>query len=433
MRAGRGRAYARRTFAAEGADHVRNGQGHIFMTSADAMTSPETVTAPAGAGQAPPTFTLSFLMIGNIIIGAGVLAPAAMINSMSADLAVSVTGIGALIGWGAVILCAGAPLLGFASNRMGRRTLLSLSLLVYAAGHGLSALATDYASVLIIRLIMISAAAVYTPQAAGTVALIVPEIRRAGAVAYVFMGWSVAAAICVPLMSLAADASGWRAVYGVLALGAGISAACVAWLTPARLHAARMSLAMWGEVLTRPAIVLLLATTAIQMAGQFILYPYLAAELKATRGADAGGVALVLGLYGGAGLVGALASARLVGRAGAPRMQLTSLIFIALGLSLWSALSSAYVAAALACTLWGLGFGAVVSMQQARLIAVSPAHASASVALNTSVLYLGQAVGVGVGSTLVEANAGAWLGPAGLAFILLALAASFTAWRRLGA
>jgi predicted MFS family arabinose efflux permease len=71
-------------------------------------------------------------------------------------------------------------------------------------------------------------------------------------------------------------------------------------------------------------------------------------------------------------------------------------------------------------------------MQQARLIAVSPPHASASVALNTSVLYLGQALGVAAGSALVEIGASAWLGPAGLAFIILALLASFTAWRRLG-
>lgn len=397
------------------------------------MTSTGPTPSSFEAQPGPPALTLTLLMAGNIIIGAGVLAPAAMITSMSVDLSVSLTAIGALIGWGAVILCAGAPLLGYVSNPMGRRTLLSVSLLVYAVGHALSALATDYASLLIIRLIMISAAAVYTPQAAGTVALIIPEARRAGAVAYVFMGWSVAAAIIVPLMSLAADAAGWRAVFGVLALGAGASAIGLAWLTPARLYTARMSLRMWGDVLMRPAILLLLATTAIQMAGQFTLYPYLAAELKTTTGADGAGVALALGLYGGAGLAGSLLSARIVGRIGPPLMQLTSLVFIAAGLALWSVHAADYVTAALACTLWGLGFGAVVAMQQARLIAVSPSHASASVALNTSVLYLGQALGVAAGSGLVEAGAGAWLGPAGLAFIALAFIASFTAWRRLHA
>ena len=391
------------------------------------------MTTADKADLSPPPMTLSLLMIGNIVIGAGVLAPAAMINSMSVDLGVSVTAIGALIGWGALVLGVGAPLFGFASNRMGRRMLLALSLLVYAVGHALSALVTDYSTLLIVRLIMIGAAAVYTPQAAGTVALMISEGRRAGAVAYVFLGWSVAAAVIVPMMSLAAEAAGWRVVFASLAIAAGLSAAGVVWLTPARLYTARMSIRMWGEVLTRPAIVLLLATTAIQMAGQFTLYPYLAAELKTTTGADSAGVAIALGLYGGAGLLGALVSARMVGRIGAPRMQIASLVSIALGLVVWSLLSSAYIPAAVACAVWGLGFGAVVSMQQARLIAVSPPHASASVALNTSVLYLGQALGVAVGSFLVEADAGAWLAPSGLILIGVALLASVTAWRRLGA
>ena len=51
---------------------------------------------------------LTFLFIGNVMIGSGVLAPAAMINSMTESLAVSTVDIGALIGWGAVILCIGS-------------------------------------------------------------------------------------------------------------------------------------------------------------------------------------------------------------------------------------------------------------------------------------------------------------------------------------
>jgi predicted MFS family arabinose efflux permease len=372
-------------------------------------------------------------MIGNVIIGSGVLAPAAMINSMTEDLAVDVTAIGALIGWGAVVLCIGAPLFGFLSNRMGRRTLLSVSLLVYAVGHLISAVAADYAALLLVRLVMIGAAAIYTPQAAGTVALMVPETRRAGAVAYVFMGWSVAAAGVAPLMSLAAEAFGWRTVFAGAGLASALVAAGVAGLTPKGLYTARMSLVMWGQVMTRPVILILLATTAIQMAGQFTLYPYLASELKLTSDASGAQVALALGLYGGAGLIGSLLASHLVRHLGAPRVQLSSLAFIALGLAGWSLFSIHYPAAAASCALWGLGFGAVVSMQQARLISVSPPHASASVALNTSVLYLGQAVGVAAGSALMQAGRPEWLGPAGLVFILFAISTSLVAWRGFGA
>jgi MFS transporter, DHA1 family, inner membrane transport protein len=49
---------------------------------------------------------------------------------------------------------------------------------------------------------------------------------------------------------------------------------------------------------------------------------------------------------------------------------------------------------------WGLGFAAANSMQQARLIAAAPELATASVALNTSSIYVGQALGSGLGGLL---------------------------------
>ena len=372
---------------------------------------------------------LFFLFTGNIMIGAGVLAPAAMINAMTVDLGVSTVAIGALLGWGAVILCIGAPAFAFLTNRVGRRSLLAASLIVYAAGHAVSAVVEDYDTLLAVRLLMIGGAAVFTPQAASAVALIVPESRRAGAVAMVFMGWAVAGAAVVPMMTLFAETHGWRAVYVAIAAGSALAAAGVIVATPARLIPAAMSLRSWGGVFASPPILLLLATTSLLMAGQFTLYPYLAAELRRVTLADAWGVALVFGMYGFSGLAGSLAAARVVGRFGAARTQLACLLSLALGLAGWSLFADVFVLTVIAMFIWGLGFGAGVSMQQARLIAVAPALASASVALNTSVLYLGQAVGTGLGGALIMQGAPGMLGPAGLALILAATAASLSAWR----
>jgi predicted MFS family arabinose efflux permease len=72
-------------------------------------------------------------------------------------------------------------------------------------------------------------------------------------------------------------------------------------------------------------------------------------------------------------------------------------------------------------------------MQQARLISVAPALASASVALNTSVLYLGQAAGTAIGADLITRNTPNFIGPAGVTFLLAAIGASWWAKRRFGA
>ncbi|NDC58540.1 MAG: MFS transporter, partial [Alphaproteobacteria bacterium] len=155
--------------------------------------------------RAPAPFTLTAFMLGNIVIGAGVLAPAAMMNTLTADLAVSPVEIGALIAWGAVVLCIGAPTLAYFTGRLDRRAVLIGSLALYAVGHAASAFATDYAQLLTIRVLMIVGAAVYTPQAASAVTLMIGAERRAAAIAYVFIGWSIAGAVVSPVLTIVAD------------------------------------------------------------------------------------------------------------------------------------------------------------------------------------------------------------------------------------
>lgn len=399
------------------------------------MQAPPVATSDAGHRGRPVNtrVALIFLFLGNIVIGSGVLAPAAMINAMTADLGVSTVAIGALIGWGAVVLCVGAPAFGFFTNRIDRRTLLAASLLLYAAGHAASVFAPDYATLMITRLAMISGAAIFTPQAASAVALMVPEDRRAGAVAFVFMGWAVATAVVIPFMSIIGEALSWRAVYAGIAAAAFLSAVGVIVLMPAKLYASRMSLRMWGDVLTRPAILTLLAATALQITGQFTLYPYLAAELRRASLADSSGVALALGISGAAGLMGSIVAARLVSSIGAARMHLICLFAMAAGLIGWSIFSGMLTFALASVFIWGLGFGAGISMQQARLISVAPALASASVALNTSVLYLGQASGSAIGGDLITRNLQGLMSITGVGFILAAILASWWAKRRYGA
>lgn len=399
------------------------------------MQAPPVATSDAGH-LAKPVNTraaLIFLFLGNIMIGSGVLAPAAMINAMTADLRVTPVAIGALIGWGAVVLCIGAPAFGFFTNRVDRRTLLSASLILYAVGHAASAFAPDYATLMVIRLAMISGAAIFTPQAASAVALIVPENRRASAIATVFMGWAVATAVVIPLMSIAAETLDWRLVYGVLATGSTLAAIGIIMALPGRLYPARLSLGAWGDVLTRPAILILLAATSLQVMGQFTLFPYLAAELPRAAGAGPSMVALALALSGGAGLIGSITATSVVSRFGAPRTHMICLAAMATGLIGWSIFAGALVPAIVSVFVWGLGFGAAVSMQQARLISVAPALASASVALNTSVLYLGQAGGTAIGGNLITREAFSLMGPTGAGFMLAAIGASWWANRRFGA
>ena len=182
---------------------------------------------------------------------------------------------GLLITFGAIVLCIGSPVTAWLTSRIERRTLLTVTLAVLALGNFASAFAPDYASLLAIRLVMLAVGALYTPQAAGTAALIVPEEKRGSTIAYIFLGWSLAAAIGLPLITFIASRYGWRAVYGGIGVIGCISFLLLAWRLPRGLIGAPVDLKTWADVGRNRMIMLLLLITTLQMSGQFVVFTFM--------------------------------------------------------------------------------------------------------------------------------------------------------------
>ena len=187
-------------------------------------------------------FAATALMLGNFITGTSILAPAGMLSELSEGLQVSIRDAGLLITFGAIVLCVGSPLAAWLTSRIERHALLTSTLAVLALANAASAFAPDYATLLVIRLIMLAVGALYTPQAAGTAALIVPMEKRGGTIAYIFLGWSLAAAVGLPLVTFIASRYGWRATYGSIGVAACFSCLLLAWRLPGGLIGALVDL-----------------------------------------------------------------------------------------------------------------------------------------------------------------------------------------------
>src|SRR6202167_346712 len=203
-------------------------------------------------------FATTALMFRNIVTGCAVLAPAGMLIELSSALGVTVRDAGLLITFGAVMLCICSPLTAWLTSRIERRTLLTATLAVLAATNAASAFAPDYPSLLFIRLIMLAVGALYTPQAAGAAALIVDPEKRGSTIAYIFLGWSLAAAVGLPLITFIASHYGWRAVYGGIGAIGCLSFLLLAWRLPGGLVGERVGLKTWTDVARNRMIVLLL-------------------------------------------------------------------------------------------------------------------------------------------------------------------------------
>jgi predicted MFS family arabinose efflux permease len=154
-------------------------------------------------------------------------------------------------------------------------------------------------------------------------------------------------------------------------------------------------------------------------------------------GQTADGIAMLLAVFGAFGIAGNAWISRRIGAVGPDRAVFRSLALMLAGLSAWAVARAApalmWPALLASIALWGLGWFAANSAQQARLVALAPPLASASIALNTSSIYAGQALGAALGGALIR---GFGLGPlaiVGAAIMAGALALSARVGTRVGA
>jgi predicted MFS family arabinose efflux permease len=128
------------------------------------------------------------------------------------------------------------------------------------------------------------------------------------------------------------------------------------------------------------------------------------------------------------GVLGNVLAARFVDRVGAANVVMAAMLSMLVAHAIWPWSVGSLPLFLAVIVLWGLGCFSANSAQQARLAALAPQQASVSVALNTSALYLGQAVGPVVGGVILAQVAGVaayqWLAAVSVPLFVLAIALS---------
>jgi predicted MFS family arabinose efflux permease len=372
------------------------------------------------------------LLYGNFTIGCGVMVTAGALNDIVRSLDVSVAVGGQLITVAAVVMALGAPLLAAAVGGWDRRQLLAIALAWFAAGHLLSALMPSYAALTPVRALTMLAAAVFTPQAAAAVGWLSKPEHRGRAITFVFLGWSAASVFGMPMHAFIAETLGWRYAFGAVAV---LSAAGAVWVwavMPQGVRPPALNLRAWKDVFTHPALMAVVLVTALSGAGQFTVFSYFAPYYRQVLGADALQISLLFAWFGAFGLLGNVLLSRHIDRVGPARAVGVLVALMAVSMLLWPLAGSVWWMG-LVLVPWALGCFSSNSAQQARVGLAAPALAPALMALNTSAIYLGQAVGAAGGGAIVAAHAGEpgaaafgamhWVG---LGWLLAALALS--AW-----
>ena len=388
------------------------------------MLSPaRTAPSPARTERLPAV--LWPLLFGNFVIGSGVMVVPGALNDISSSLNVSVATAGQLISAGALMMCIGAPLFAAVVAGWDRRRLLALSMVWYGVFHLACLAAPDFAMLLPLRVVAVIPPAIFTPQAAACVGLLVRPEQRGRAITFVFLGWSVASVLGLPMGAYVGGTLGWRSAFGLVALMSLASAVWVWRSMPDGVKPPALSLAAWRETLRSRALMVCVAVTVLYAAGQFVQLSYLAPYFKAKIGITPGQLGLLFMWFGVFGFIGNMLMSRHIDRVGASRAVMAGIVAMAVTMLAWP-LATSLALAAVVIIPWGLGCFASNSAQQARLVAIAPPLASASIALNSSAMYAGQALGAASGGAMIAHGAMDSLHWVGFTILLAAMAAS--AW-----
>ncbi len=376
------------------------------------------------------------LLFGNFVVGVSVLLVPGMLSTLAAGLMVSVPAAGQLITVASVVMGVGAPLAAALTWKMDRRLLLTGSLLLFVLGHLICALTQNFSQLLLARAVTVIAAAIFTPQAAATIGLMVEPKQRPAALASIFVGWSIASVIAMPLVNIIAIKFSWHAPFLIASAISMVGALWVFTVIPKGLRVAPLALTAWIKVARHPILVPVLSVTLISFAGQFMIFSYMVPLLERSLNLSPTGIALIVFLYGITGVAGNALAAKFMPRIGAEKLMLICLLAMVaamslIGLGIGSAANYLLVGQCLTAfgfVIWGAAGFSGNSTQQGRLFVAAPELASASIALNSSFLYLGQAIGTALAGLLI-ASQGNYLALPWftLGFLILALAVSMIA------
>ncbi|MEE1754334.1 MFS transporter [Streptomyces sp. SP18CS02] len=372
------------------------------------------------------------LAIGAFGIGTTEFVIMGLLPQVAAEYQVSIPTAGYLVTGYALGVVLGAPLMTVLGTRVSRKRMLMLLMGLFIAGNVLSALAPGFGLMLTGRVVASLAHGAFFGIGSVVAADLVAPDKKAGAIAMMFTGLTVANVVGVPLGTLVGQTAGWRATFFIVAALGVLGLLGVAKLVPEQPKPEGVRLRHEIAAFRNVQVLLAMAMTVLGFGGVFAAITYITPMMTEAAGFAESSVTWLLVLFGLGMVGGNLIGGKFADRALMPLLYV-SLGALALVLALFTVTAHHQVAAAVSITLIGaLGFATVPPLQKRVLDQASGAPTLAS-AVNIGAFNLGNALSAWLGGVVISAGLGItapnWVG-AVLAVSALALAVLSSALER---
>jgi len=376
------------------------------------------------------------LAIGSFGIGLTEFVIAGLLPDVAATYAVSEASAGWLISGYALAVVVGALFVTAATARLPRKAVLLGLLVLFIAGNVLTAIAPTYGVAMTGRILAALCHGAFFGIGSVVASGLVAPDKKAGAIAIMFTGLTVANVLGVPLGTLLGQQLGWRSTFWAISLVGILALIGIALLVPAD-RGAEERFSLRGELgaFRSGQVWLSLLVTILAYGGMFGAFTYIAYTLTEVSGFPSSAVPWLLVLFGAGLVVGNWLGGRLADRS----IDGTLIGFIAglvVVLALFGLLAGSGAATIVGLFLMGgFGFGTVPGLQSRIMNYAGQAPTLASGA-NIGAFNIGNALGAWAGGVGIAAGLGytspIWIGAiiTAAALVVMVIAASSAAARQ---
>ncbi|ECH8022169.1 sugar transporter [Salmonella enterica subsp. enterica serovar Infantis] len=275
--------------------------------------------------------------------------------------------------------------------------LLICLFVLFIASHVLSFLAWNFTVLVISRIGIAFAHAIFWSITASLAIRLAPAGKRAQALSLIATGTALAMVLGLPIGRVVGQYFGWRTTFFAIGMGALITLLCLIKLLPKLPSEHSGSLKSLPLLFRRPALMSLYVLTVVVVTAHYTAYSYIEPFVQNVAGLSANFATVLLLILGGAGIIGSLVFGKLGNRHASSLVSIAiALLVVCLLLLLPAADSEAHLA--ILSIFWGIAIMVIGLGMQVKVLALAPDATDVAMALFSGIFNIGIGAGALVGN-----------------------------------
>ena len=343
------------------------------------------------------------LVIGMFALGLDAFVISGLLPFISQDLHISIASAAQAVTAFTLCYALSAPIFATLLSSKEIKNILLLALLIFTCGNILSAMSTSFALLILRRCVAGVGAGIYSPLAVASAAALVKPEQKGSALSLALGGMSMGVVLGVPLGLFIATKISWQGtLWLIVALGV-IGMIAIQFKFPKIKAPTPPTLLERISILKNHNVAVIVGIsflTAIASLGLYTFISLIVTNLHASHS-----LTEYFWVWGVGGMIGSFAIGKIIDKTRAPRIvMIFILILLTFALFAIPITIDIPIISFIPFLLWGIMGWASQTPQQHALINVEARHAATAVALNSSINYLGGAVGAILGGILLSAK-----------------------------